>query len=256
MSRFLIILLISLVLLIFGCKPKYPYSFEIPTLLPDEDLICHTYYCFVYEDEHKQSKWLAYKLGSDMTTGDESRSSRFFIDTLVVSGTATDTDYKGSGFDRGHLVPAGDMAFCEIAMKESFYYSNISPQLPAFNRGIWKKLEANVRDYSQNLHEIYVVTGPVLSDGLTTIGDNKVSIPEYFYKVVMVYNDSIKQSIAFLMPNKRGDKNSVYCYSLTVRELEDILNIDFFPSIKKKEADRLEMSIDTCFWKNLNGVNK
>ncbi len=251
--RFFLIILLAL--LIYACQPKYRYAFEIPELKQDEELLCHTYYCFVFDDNHKQSKWLAYKLTADMTIGEEGRNSRFFVDSLVVSGTASDSDYRGSGYDRGHLVPAGDMVFCEIGMRESFYYSNVSPQTPAFNRGIWKRLESSVRNYARSFNEIYVVTGPLLSEELNAIGENNVSVPEYFYKIVMVYNDSVKQSIAFVMPNIRGEKNSIYCYSMTVRELENKLDINFFPSLKKKEANTIEMSIDTCFWKNISVIS-
>ncbi len=249
MKQYIFILLIIIALIISNCKTTEKYSLEVPAVSKDEKIFYHTNYCYVFVPEHKQSKWLAYRLSSDMIEGNTKRSSRFYIDSLVTSGTATDSDYSGSGYDRGHLVPAGDMVFCEIAMKESFYYSNISPQIPAFNRGIWKNLESSVRNYAKNLNEIYVVTGPVLTDGLNYIGENKVSVPKYFYKTILVYNDSIKQGIAFLLPNERAEKKSVYCYSMSIRELEEILDINFYPDLSRRMSRKIETVSDTVFWK-------
>lgn len=250
-KKAVIILLSGLIILIFSCTPSFQYSLEIPKLSQEEQLICHANYCFVFDDTHKQSKWIAYKLNSEMIIGNESRNTRFYPDSLVINGTATDADYRGSGFDRGHLVPAADMVFCSQAMKQSFYYSNVSPQNPSFNRGIWKKLETSVRKYAENNHELFIVTGPVLKQDLKTIGDNKVSIPEEFYKVVLIYNDTIQQGIAFLMPNEKASENSIFSYSLSIRQLETILDVNFFPNLKKKTANRIEMSVDTVFWQVL-----
>jgi endonuclease G, mitochondrial len=245
----LVFLILLLSIFIISCRQYKHYSLEIPAFNKNENLLYHTNYCFVFVPEHKQSKWLAYNLKAEMTYGESSRSSSFYEDSLVLTGTATNLDYRGSGFDRGHLVPAGDMVFCDIAMTESFYYSNVSPQVPAFNRGIWKVLESAVRNYARNLTEIYVVTGPVLGDGLEYIGDSKVSVPEYFYKTILVYNDSIKQGIAFLMPNERGTKNSIYCYSMSISELEQILDINFYPNLSRRMSRKIETISDTVFWK-------
>jgi endonuclease G len=223
----------------------------LPAAQQNETIHCHTHYCFVFDTTHKQSKWLAYELRSNMIEGDAMRSSRFFLDTTVEGGTAKNEDYRGSGFDRGHLVPAGDMVFCDTAMRETFYYSNISPQTPAFNRGIWKRLESTVRDYAHNLEDIHVVTGPVLSEGLPSIGESSVSVPSYFYKTILVYNDTIKQGIAFLMPNARGEHQSLYRYALTIRELEEITGINFYPKLPRRVSRRVELEVDTLFWKSV-----
>lgn len=130
------------------------------------------------------------------------RSDRFTPDKCVKSGTANDNDYKGSGYDRGHLAPAADMGWSVKAMEESFYYSNMSPQKPSFNRGIWKQLEELTRDWTVENKEIYIVTGGVLNDSLPTIGKNKVSVPKYFYKVILDYSEPSIKGIGFIMPNE------------------------------------------------------
>lgn len=94
------------------------------------------------------------------------------------------SDYKGSGYDRGRLVPTGDMKYSDESMRESFFMSNISPQNPDFNRGIWRKLEQLVRDWGRE-GEIFITTGGVLLyENLGSIGSNKVTIPSKFYKIV------------------------------------------------------------------------
>ncbi|MCH8546597.1 MAG: DNA/RNA non-specific endonuclease [Cryomorphaceae bacterium] len=239
-------LIIFLFVAVHACTIKRYGELQWPQIEKEESVLCHNYYCFVYDTVHMQSRWLAYKLTADMIVGEATRSSRFFVDTLVLGGTANDNDYRGSGYDRGHLVPAGDMVFNDTAMRESFFYSNVSPQVPAFNRGIWKRLEQNVRQYAHNLGKIYVVTGPLLGDDLSTIGESEVSVPDYFYKAILVYNDSIQAGIAFLMPNERGEHQSLYRYSMSIRELEQKTGINFFPALGRRH--NVETTIDTLFW--------
>lgn len=245
MSR---IITISVLFFLLSCSNRVYYPGH-PKLAEDQEMICHRYYCFVYNDEHLQSEWMYYLLSSEMIVGDAERLSSFLVDTMVKTGTARNQDYVHSGFDRGHLVPAGDMVFCDTAMRESFFLSNISPQTPAFNRGIWSSLEQQVRDYAENFKEVYVVTGPVLKEGLETIGESEVSVPEDFYKAVLVYNDSIQQGIGFILPNEAGTKNSLYCYSISLDSLESITDIEFFPLVNRRYKKNVFHSVDTLFWK-------
>jgi endonuclease G len=179
-----------LVLLTIGFSFRYldqspnilsEHSLEIPLVLNGEKLIQHTGYSFVYSEEHEQAKWIAYVLNNKELDGIFDRSDNFREDPFVSSGSADNSDYAKSGYDRGHLAPAADMKWSEKAMSESFYYSNMSPQLPAFNRGIWKMLEEKVRDWALENDSILIVTGPILSSKnqkkLATIGPNSVAVP-------------------------------------------------------------------------------
>ena len=113
------------------------------------------------------------------------RGDDFRPDPAVPTGSATPQDYTRSGYDRGHLAPAADMSFSAKAMSESFYMSNMSPQAPQFNRGIWSKLEKQVRHFATKEKRIVVVTGPILpAEKNITIGANKVTVPQYYYKVI------------------------------------------------------------------------
>jgi endonuclease G len=157
-----------------------------------ESYLHHLAYGFVYDETHEQAKWIAYCLTKSEAMGVLERSDNFKEDPLVHTGTA----------DRGHLAPAADMRWSIQCMEESFYYSNMSPQVPSFNRGIWKKLEEEVRDWAVKLDSILIVTGPVLSSDLSSIGMNKVSVPKYYFKAIVDLKGPNSKGIAFLLPNE------------------------------------------------------
>ena len=137
-------------------------------------IIHHSGYSFEYSEKHEQARWVAYQLTASETHPIVGRSNHFIPDDHVATGTATESDYKGSGYDRGHLAPAADMEWSETAMRESFYFSNMSPQVKGFNEGIWKKLEEQVRDWAALYDTLYVVTAGVLNDSLRNIGPHHV----------------------------------------------------------------------------------
>jgi len=119
-------------------------------------IVEHSAYSLGYNEDHDQATWVAYTLtGAQATSKLYERTDIFRDDPAVVTGSATLADYKGSGYDRGHLAPARDMTWSRTAMSESFYMSNMSPQIPGFNRGIWKQLESQVRQYAVDRGLIY-----------------------------------------------------------------------------------------------------
>lgn len=199
----------------------------------------HFAYTLLYNEKHEQATWVAYQLTKKETVRIYDRSNEFNEDPLISTGSATDSDYKRSGYDRGHLAPAADMGWSATAMRESFYYSNMSPQDPGFNRGIWKRLEEQVRTWAWENEAIYVVTGPVLTINLSQIGINDVSIPNYYYKVILDYSQPSVKAIAFLMPNQ-SSKASLQSYVVTINELEQLTGINFFPGLPDKQEEQLE----------------
>jgi len=226
-------------------------SLEIPLVLKGEKIIHHAGYSFVYSEEHEQAKWIAYVLNNKELDGTFGRSDNFREDPSVSSGSASNLDYAKSGYDRGHLAPAADMKWSEKAMSESFYYSNMSPQLPAFNRGIWKKLEEKVRDWALENDSILIVTGPILSSKnqkkLATIGPNSVSVPEYYYKAILDFKKDKSKSIAFILPNK-GSKMPLKSFVVTIDSLEKLSKIDFFYKLDNKIENNLESKICKECW--------
>ena len=175
------------------------------------------------------------------------RTNRFREDPEVPTGSATNADYRKSGYDRGHLAPAADMAFSVQTMADSFFFSNMSPQVPAFNRGIWKRLEEQVRKFALQEGEIMVVTGPVLpKEKSITIGNNKVTVPDRYYKVVYDLTPPQKM-IGFIIPNS-GSTRPLQDFAVTVDAVEKETGLNFFSLVPRQEQDRLESTITLDAW--------
>jgi len=131
-------------------------------------------------------------------------------------------------------------------MSESFYMSNMSPQEPSFNRGIWKKLESTVRNWAVKEDTIYVVTGGVLSSSKGSIGPNRVTVPEYYYKVIYDPTGE-KKMIALVLPNKKCTKH-LQVYVVSVDHIENITGIDFSPALPDKLENNLESNVTAAKW--------
>ena len=221
---------------------------EIPLLEEGDELIVHTGFSLVYDEEHEQAKWVAYELTRDEIYGVHERADNFRADPSIRTGSASLDDYRGSGYDRGHLIPAADLPWSQQAMSDSFYMSNMSPQAPAFNRGIWASLEAVVRNFAATEGAVHVVTGPVLTDGpFETIGDNEVSIPNYYYKVVLDYVEPELKAIGFILPNE-GSRADVTEFAVSVNEVEQVTGIDFFVQLPPHHEEKLESEFDISLW--------
>ena len=234
------------IFLILFFIPTFLFSQEASNFLPTNngELVHHTYYSLSYSEQYEQAEWVFYEIKKKRTLGLVSRTNNFRSDNSVSTNSATLSDYKGSGFDRGHLAPAHDFSFNKDAMSESFYMSNMSPQNPSFNRGIWGNLESLVRSWGTN-SSIYVVTGPILDDCSTTIGTNNVCVPKYYYKVI--YDPSEEKMISFILPNEKGTK-MLKSYVCTTDSLEEITNIDFFPILEDKLEKKLQEAKDISKW--------
>ncbi len=124
--------------------------------------------------------------------------------------------------------------------------SNMSPQEPSFNRGIWKKLESQVRSWAIEEGEVYVVTAGILTSTNGSIGSNSVSIPMYYYKIVYDYNGDEKM-IGFILPNATWTEH-LDAYAITVDEIESTTGIDFFHDLPDIKEEQLESSIDLSLW--------
>ncbi len=227
---------------------KNNLSLLIADLKPvsDGDLVEHSYYTLSYSEENEHAIWVYYKLTREMLEGVTARTDNFKLDNLISTLSAHPDDYEGTGYDRGHLCPAGDMTINLVAMSESFYMSNMSPQVPAFNRGIWKKLEATVRNWASVEEEIHIATGPVFEDTLGTLPNCRVTVPGYYYKVVYDPTEDSKM-IALVLPNARGEKH-LQEYVVTVNYVESITGIDFFAALPDDIENKLEANSDASLW--------
>jgi len=209
-------------------------------------IVKHTYYTLSYCEKDEQPEWVYYELTSEMVKGRQPRSDDYRPDFQISTISAQLEDYRGSGFDRGHLCPAGDMKLNLTSMSESFYLSNMSPQEKDFNAGIWNTLEDLVRKWATNTGRIYVVTAGVLTSNKGKIGSNGVSIPKYFYKIIYDPRGQGRM-IAFLIPNEDSEK-PLQNYIVTVDSLENLTGIDFFPELPDSTENHLESSLNLSSW--------
>jgi endonuclease G len=225
----------------------FSQQLELPKSAPNDQIVHHSNYTLNYSEKHEQAEWVAYTLSSSDVYGSVGRTNDFRADPKVKTGSASLADYKGSGYDRGHLAPAGDMKSTYTAMSESFYMSNMSPQVPSFNRGIWKKLESTVRNWAVDYQKVYIVTGAVLTASYPTIGMNNVSIPEFYYKVILDYEQPEIKGIGFILPNQKSSQ-SLQSYAVSVDEVERFTGIDFFHSLSDDIEEQIESHIDLNKW--------
>jgi len=217
---------------------------------PNTDtILSYSGFDLAYNEEYEQAAWVAYVLTrGEIESGTVERSDNFRSDTNLATNSASLADYRGSGYDRGHLAPAGDMQWDTAAMSESFLMSNMSPQLPAFNRGIWKKLESGVRNWALEKDSIYVITGPVLTSIDSFIGENQVGIPPYYYKVLVDLSPPDHSLIAFLLPNS-ASSDSLMHFAISVDSLEQVTGYNFFAWAPDQEVmDWLEKELDLDSW--------
>ena len=225
-------------------------SFGIPGLA--DCIVDREGYSLGYSEEHEQARWVIYRMTyEEAKTKATSRDDNFRPDPEIPTGSATLADYRNSGKDRGHLAPAADMAYSIKTMDESFYMSNMSPQEPEFNRGIWKLLETWVRYTAVTEKDIYIVTGPILPKIKTsetiTIGPSKVTVPEAYYKVVWDRTPPEKM-LGFVLPNK-GSSEPLQSYAVTVDKVEELTGLDFFSELPKEQQEALESNITIDAWK-------
>ena len=233
----------------------------LPTLKKNETLIEHEAMFLVYSEEHEQAKWVLHKISTNIIDGKVSRTNDYRKDTLIKTESSEERDfflksenssggynYKGFGYDRGHLAPSADFRWSQKSLSESYFYSNISPQKASFNRGKWAGLENMIRGYIlENKKDLYVYTGPILKPELKKIKQsiNGVSIPEYFFKIVVNYEN--KKAIAYIIPQEPSHYPIEY-FATSIDEVEKITGIDFLASIDDEIEANLENQKDIKHW--------
>ena len=213
-------------------------TFFLPTSTTGQ-IVHHDGYSLSYNEAYEQSEWVAYELKKEHLSTSNFKRPYFEIDNAVKTKAAHWKNYKQSGYDRGHLCPAGDRKYTKAAHDETFLTSNISPQIHDFNSGIWNSLEQKVRFWARKYDGVFVVTGGILKGELKTIGDEDVGVPNYFYKVLMDYNNGTPKMIAFLMEHEKSNQ-PLYSFVVSVDTVERLTGIDFFPQLEDIVEDELE----------------
>lgn len=222
-------------------------SQDTPDGVP-EQMLRRAGYTASYNKTTKLPNWVAWHLTADRTTGPAKRSGvDFQADMDVPAPRAEDSDYYGSGYDRGHMCPAADNKYSEKAMEESFLFTNMCPQNGNLNRGDWNEMEQACRRWAKEYGGVYIVCGPILYKGKhKTIGKNKVVVPEAFFKVVLRTGENPK-AIGFIYKNAEGNRPKGD-YVNTVDEVERITGIDFFPELSDDVENKVEATADIADW--------
>lgn len=230
-----------------GFCPEHT-RYGLPSTGPE--LLCRTGYALAYNPERKVPDWVSYQVTrKKLNSGKVRRSNDFRADIdLPPNQRAELSDYKGSGYDRGHMAPAAVMKWDPQAMSESFLLSNIAPQVgPGFNRGIWRQLESRVRQWAKQRGTLYVITGPTYLNGSSKfLGKNNVAVPSSFYKIIF---DPVRvEAIAFLLPNKRLLSDDLPRYLTSIDNIEKITGLDFLKELDDRIEDLVERSIPKRPW--------
>ncbi len=235
-----------------------------PEFSKELELIEHAGMVLGFDCEYKMASWVFHVLTPDVSSGTISRSNDFRVDATSSCESAQEADYfirketadgtyeyDGFGFDRGHLAPSADFRWSANALSESYYYSNMTPQRPEFNRESWASLEGLLRKIvDQEKKQLFVITGPILHAGLPVIerSVNKLKIPEYHYKVVVDASAENPRGMAFVMPNKKCDER-LSAYVISIDSLERLTGIDFFPDLNAELETKIEQIADYNAWK-------
>jgi len=230
---------------------KYYIPVDNRKYIPESTVpsVHHNYFSLGYAEALEQSLWVCYELTkASIQVPNVERFDWYMSDEAVESGSAIYHDYSDRRYTRGHLAPAGDMAFNRLAMKESFLMSNMSPQIRNFNAGVWNELELTVRDWAYSYGKLAVCTGPVfLDDQIERIGRNRVGVPHAFYKAVIDVQSGT--SIAFIIPHAVSEL-PLSSYAMTVDKLESEIGINLFSGYYKHsdQEARMESIVDMDYW--------
>lgn len=197
--------------------------------------LCRTEFEIGYSPELKSPLWVGALLTASEAETIEIRKNLFRADPNLPAGQKAQlTDYAKSGYDRGHMFSAGDAA-TEQGMIESFYLSNMVPQNPANNRGIWRQLEDKVRELAVKRHSIYVFIGPIFPAVPKTIGQNSIPVPTELFKVI--FDAHSNESLTIIVPNSKVSSLEPYISNLDT--LRTKTSIVFLPNQKATELDTL-----------------
>ncbi len=234
---------------------------EIPEIFPNETPTEHTAYTTSFAHRYGQPHWVAYSLNRTQLVRAAERPGKFRPDPKIKPSTPTHDAYTKTGFDRGHLAPAADMAWSEQTMTESFYTSNICPQRPGFNRGIWKNLESDVRSWALNsaakkpassnrMPQLFIVTGPIFSAqmrNISRIPGDTLAVPEYFFKAIL---DTVgmDRAVGFILPNNKIPAEQLWNFAMSIDELETKLGRDLFPLLPDDREEVVESQFRRSDW--------
>lgn len=222
---------------------------ELPAIKKGEQVITHIGYTTSYNSKTLNPDWVAYELTREEVQGEYKGKTSFCWDPDVKGRKSRREDYKNEeGWDKGHMAPRADMKWSVQAFEESYYLSNICPQNHDLNAGDWLKTENLARRMAEKYGSVYIICGPVfVTNAYGTLGENKVWIPDGFFKALLVRSNGRYESIGFFMSNK-SQKNDIKYYIKSVNDLEKMVHMDFFPSLSDSIEEIVEETVNRKVW--------
>lgn len=213
------------------CAQFVPYGYPAVTEQRDVTPLCRIAYFTLHDNARKVPLYSAELLLPENVDGEAARKNNFRPDpNLPKDKRADNKDYVGSGYDRGHMAPAEDFRRDTSLMSQSFYLSNMVPQEPGLNRGVWRMLEFYIVTRVRNGESLYVITGPIFEGNIKTIGANKVAVPSALFKVIVNKERNTVES--YIIPNVDDPRGSYPNYRVTLEEVSRRARVNFLPSIE------------------------
>ena len=218
-------------------------------------------YSFGWSQKDRVALWVAYPLCKFYTNGSAGRTNAWALDPLLGEDSAAPFSGYAGPYARGHQLPSADRQCCDEANAQTFYGTNMTPQLNEHNEGIWSNLESKVRNIASGSDTTYVVTGVIVSPSSLIEKDsygNNVTIPDAYFKVLLRYSKSSTlgqwNAAAFYLEHRKYDEKIGKQHSMSVDALEEMTGIDFFVNLPAKvgkdQADRIEAAVpaDVALW--------
>jgi endonuclease G len=231
--------------------PEHVWSGAPVSSLPSDSTqyICRTNYAVHYRYDTKTAEYVVEHVTLADVTGPARRRDNFRADPAVpAEHQAVLEDYVGSGYDRGHLSPAATNTENDLIMGESFFLSNMVPQVPNHNRGIWRILELKIRSWVRAGTELYVVTGTAYAPDAASVGPNQVGVPTHMWKVIVDRTNN--RGIGFFLPNTAIPVKNLPQYIVSISEIEQLTGIDFHPDLPA-DLSSIETAVDPAAWPGL-----
>lgn len=244
-SAFVVALTISAVLAAQGLPGN---GLELPFIGDSDIILKYSGFTVRYNSERLVPDWVAYEITADEAYGEVPRASGFSMDPDYAGRQAMREDYSYSGWDKGHMAPAGDMKWSAEAMRESFYLTNICPQNHELNSKDWHILENHVRDWAVRYGNLFVVCGPIFQAARHgVIGDRRVAVPDAFFKAILRSGDDGYKCIAFVFDNE-SFRQPVTKAIMSVNQLEGLCGLDLFCNLPDSIEETAEAQASWSDW--------
>ena len=234
-------------------QEQMPQQLEIPATPQgtQSQILQYTGHTLSYNSSTRLPNWVAYELTREEAHGNNPRNGTFEQDPQARGPQANRDDYRNSGWDRGHMAPAGDMKWSTDAMEDTYYFTNICPQNHELNTGDWNDLEIQCRKWAKKYGSVYIVSGPIVTDNTHgKLGRSKIVIPDKFFKVLLTRKNGEYHGVGFIFhnPPKRdsrlstqpGPNRPLETYATTIDEVEAATGLDFFHLLPDNVENKVE----------------